>query len=123
MSVNFLAHLSLPFAQFVLCSSLSSSLLSKTFHIFILFFRTTGPISTVDDLPVAKIIVFSLLKNRKHQEFQQLVIPNIVISLTDFQISMHDTVSDILLGSYPLQIIDVETESLRIETAISLQRN
>ena len=67
--------------------------------------------------------MFSLLKNRKHQDVQQLVIPNIVISLTDFQISMHDTVIDILLGSYPLQIFDVETESLRIETAISLQRN
>ena len=52
-----------------------------------------------------------------------MVIPNIVISLTDFQISMHDTVIDDLLGSYPLQIFDVETESFRIETAISLQRN
>lgn len=73
-----------------------------------------------EDQAIAQIIVFSLLQKQKHPEFQHHLIPNIVISPTDFHIFMYDAVNDILLGSYPLQIFDVETESLRIESVMIL---
>lgn len=73
-----------------------------------------------EDQAIAQIIVFSLLQKQRHPEFQHHLIPNIVISPTDFHIFMYDAVNDILLGSYPLQIFDVETESLRIESVMIL---
>lgn len=64
--------------------------------------------------------MFSLLQRQKHPEYQHHLVPNIVISPTDFQIFMYDAVNDILLGSYPLLLFDVETESLRIESVMIL---
>lgn len=78
------------------------------------------PAERTEDQAIAQIIVFSLLQRQKHPEYQHHLVPNIVISPTDFQIFMYDAVNDILLGSYPLLLFDVETESLRIESVMIL---
>lgn len=80
----------------------------------------TLPAERTEDQAIAQIIVFSLLQRQKHPEYQHHLVPNIVISPTDFQIFMYDAVNDILLGSYPLLLFDVETESLRIESVMIL---
>ena len=73
-----------------------------------------------EDQAIAQIIVFSLLQKQRHPEFHHHLIPNIVISPIDFHIFMYDAVNDILLASYPLQIFDADTESLRIESVMIL---
>lgn len=78
------------------------------------------PAERTEDQAIAQIIVFSLHQRQKHPNHQHHLVPNIVISPTDFQIFMYDAVNDILLGSYPLQLFDVETESLRIESIMIL---
>lgn len=73
-----------------------------------------------EDQAIAQTIVFSLLQRQNHPSFQHHLIPNIVITPTEFRVYMYDAVKDILLSSLSLKIFDPKFESLQIESVVIL---
>lgn len=73
-----------------------------------------------EDQAIAQTIVFSLLKRQNYPSCQHHLIPNIVITPTEFRVNMYDAVNDILLSSLSLKIFDPKFESLQIESVIIL---
>lgn len=73
-----------------------------------------------EDQAIAQTIVFSLLQRQNHPSCQHHLIPNIVITPTEFRVNMYDAVNDILLSSLSLKLFDPKFESLQIESVIIL---
>nr|XP_034308692.1 uncharacterized protein LOC117683513 isoform X1 [Crassostrea gigas] len=73
-----------------------------------------------EDQAIAQTIVFSLLKRQNYPSCQHHLIPNIVITPTEFRVNMYDAMNDILLSSLSLKLFDPKFESLQIESVIIL---
>ena len=70
---------------------------------------------------IAQAIVFSLLQKQRHPNFQNHMIPNILISPEFFQIVLYDAEHDILLCSNFLDLFNVNDEGcLSSEAVVTL---
>lgn len=77
--------------------------------------------TSAENRAVAQTIVFSFLHQKRHPEFPNLLIPNILISPQEFRIIMYDAVNDILMCSVPLSIFQpYPSNSLEIASIIIL---
>lgn len=77
--------------------------------------------TSAENRAVAQTIVFSFLHRKRHPEFPNLLIPNILISPQEFRIIMYDAVNDILMCSVPLPIFQpYPSNSLEIASIIIL---
>lgn len=108
----------------------SSESLKSTFCVHVCFFFTdedsldeetiSEDAKGSEDQAIAQAIVFSLLQRQNHPSSQHHLIPNIVITPTEFRVNMYDAVNDILLSSLSLKLFDPKFESLQIESVIIL---
>nr|XP_022332267.1 uncharacterized protein LOC111129982 [Crassostrea virginica]XP_022332268.1 uncharacterized protein LOC111129982 [Crassostrea virginica] len=70
---------------------------------------------------IAQTIVFSFIQRKRHPQFSNFFIPNILISPNSFRIIMYDAVNDILICSLPLSIFQsYPSKSFEIASIIIL---
>lgn len=70
---------------------------------------------------LAQTIVFSFIQRKRHPDFSNFLIPNILISPHDFRIIMYDSVNDILICSVPVPLFHpYPSSSLQIASIIIL---
>lgn len=76
---------------------------------------------SAENQAIAQTIVFSFIQRKRHPEFSNFLIPNILISPQEFRIIMYDSVNDILICSVPLPIFQpYPSKSLEIASIIIL---
>lgn len=76
---------------------------------------------SAENQAIAQTIVFSFIQRKRHPEFSNFLIPNILISPQEFRIIMYDSVNDILVCSVPLPIFQpYPSKSLEIASIIIL---
>jgi hypothetical protein len=79
-----------------------------------------SPSAASENQAVAQTIVFSMLQKQKHPDFPHHLVPNIVISPTEFYVIMYDSVNDVLVGCFPMRLFSSTVESLNIDSVIIL---
>lgn len=78
-------------------------------------------LSCAENRAIAQTIVFSFFQRKRHPNFSNFLIPNILISPKDFRIIMYDAENDILICSAPLPIFQpYPSKSLHIASIIIL---
>ena len=80
-----------------------------------------GHTAGTSEQAIAQAIVFSLLQKQRHPNFQNHMIPNILISPDFFQIILYDAEHDILLCSNFIDLFNVNDEGrLSSEAVLTL---
>ena len=80
-----------------------------------------GHTAGTSEQAIAQAIVFSLLQKQRHPNFQNHMIPNILISPDFFQIILYDAEHDILLCSNFIDLFNVNDEGrLSSEAVVTL---
>ena len=70
------------------------------------------------DQAIAQTIVFSLLQRQQHPNFQNCMVPNILVSPDYVQIIMYDSANDILLCSNFIDLFNVNADGCLSSEAV-----